>query len=227
MLMPLTTRLLVVLSFIIPCSAFAAGVPPWKFGMTKAEVASFKEFGPYKTFSNGDLETFNGPFHGRKENIQFFFEGDRLRRIGVYMGEGTDRNKAVAAFEQAYRILEQDYGKIELPEMKVSGGGTPPPTVIAVGALANADVTGKTQMAPVNQPKDMFVFCSAYRYFVRGQKWFAIAIMFDKHRWISPNASNKALQRTATRFALTFCLSTTLSLRATHIPGGRRSALSR
>ena len=180
MLMPLTTRLFIILSLAIPCSTFSAGVPPWKFGMTKAEVANFKEFGPYKTFSNGDLETFNGRFHGRKENVQFFFQGGRLRRIGVYFGESTDPKKAVATFERAYRLLQQDYGKIEVPEMKVSGGGTPPPTVIAVGAMANADLTGKTQMVPVNQPKDLFVFASAYRLYERGQKVFTVAIFFDK-----------------------------------------------
>lgn len=174
------TRSLIVLALLFPIGAFAAGIPPWRFGMTQAEVAGFKEFGPYKTFSNGDLETFNGRFHGRKENVQFFFQGGRLRRIGVYLGEGTDPKKAVATFERAYRLLQQDYGKIEVPEMKVSGGGSPPLTVIAVGALANADVTGKTQMAPVRQPKDMFVFASVYRAFFRGQKSFAIAIMFDQ-----------------------------------------------
>lgn len=173
-------RILVIVTLLSPLAASAAGLPPWKFDMTKAEVASFKEFGPYKKFSNGDLETFNGRFHGRKENIHFFFEGGRLRRIGVYLGEGSDTRKAVATFERAYRLLQQDYGKIEVPEMKVSGGGTPPPTVIAVGALANADVTGKTQMAPIRQPKDMHVFASVYRAHNRGQKWFAIAIMFDK-----------------------------------------------
>jgi len=179
MLMPLTTRFLVLLGLLVPFSTFAAGLPPWKFGMTKTEVASFKEFGPYKTFSNGDLETFNGRYHGRKENIQFFFEGGRLRRIGVYLGETADPKKAVAMFERAYRALEQDYGKIEVPEMKVSGGGTPP-TVIAVGAMANADVTGKTQMAPVKQPKDISIFSSAYRVYERGKKVFTIAIFFDR-----------------------------------------------
>src|SRR4029077_8652715 len=102
-----------------------------------------------------------------------------LRRIGVYLGESTEPKKAVTTFERAYRLLHEDYGKIEVPEMTVTGGGSPPPTVIAVGALANADATGKTQMAPVHQPKDMTVFASAYRYLVRGQKWFFIAIMFD------------------------------------------------
>ena len=66
--------------------------------MSKAEVASFKEFGPNKTFLNGDRETFQGRFHGRKENIQFFFQGGRLLRIGVYLGETSDLKKAVAMF---------------------------------------------------------------------------------------------------------------------------------
>jgi hypothetical protein len=148
--------------------------------MTKSEVARFKEFGPYKAFSNGDLETFNGRYHGRKENIQFFFEGGRLRRIGVYLGATSDPKKAVTMFERAYRALEQDYGKIEVPEMKVSGGEAPPPAAIAAGAMANADVTGKTQMAPVKQPGDMSVFSSAYRVHERGQKVFTVAIFFDK-----------------------------------------------
>ena len=101
-------RVLFTLTLLLPLAASAAGLPPWKFGMTKAEVASFKEFGPYKEFSNGDLETFNGRFHSRKENIQFFFDGGRLRRIGVYLGEGTDSKKAVATFQRAYEVLQQD-----------------------------------------------------------------------------------------------------------------------
>src|SRR5205814_6978657 len=128
---------------------------------------------------NSPTETWRHSMAGStvgKENIQFFFDGGRLRRIGVYLGEGTDSKKAVATFQRAYELLQQDYGKIEVPEMEVTGGGTPPSTVIAVGALANADVTGKTQIAPGHQPKDMFVFASVYRYYVRGVKWFSIAI---------------------------------------------------
>ena len=64
--------------------------------------------------------------------------------------------------------------------MKVNGGEAPSPTVIAVGAMANADVTGKTQMAPVKQPKDMSVFSSAYRIYARSKKVFTVAIFFDK-----------------------------------------------
>ncbi|HET9856946.1 MAG TPA: PAS domain S-box protein [Chthoniobacterales bacterium] len=39
--------------------------------------------------------------------------------------------------------------------------------------------------------------------------------------------SNQALERTATRFAFTFCVAKTFSLRATLAPGGSRSSCSR
>src|SRR5205823_10228449 len=45
---------------LLPLGASAAGLPPWRFGMSKAEVVSFKQLDPYKQFSNSDLETFNG-----------------------------------------------------------------------------------------------------------------------------------------------------------------------
>src|SRR5437588_11896990 len=109
------TRSLIIVALLFPIGALAAGIPPWKFGMTKAEVAGFKEFGPYKTFSSGDLETFHVRYHARKENIQFFLKGGRLRRIGVYFGETTDPKKAVVMFRPAYRALEQDYRRIEGP----------------------------------------------------------------------------------------------------------------
>jgi hypothetical protein len=70
----------------------------------KSRSGELKEFGPYKNFSNGDLETFNGRFHGHKENIQFFFDDGRLRRIGVYLGEGTVSKKAIATFQRAYEL---------------------------------------------------------------------------------------------------------------------------
>jgi hypothetical protein len=58
--------LLVALFLLIPKLGFTAGLPPWQFGMTKEQVASFEQFGPYKSFKNGDLETYNGIYRGRK-----------------------------------------------------------------------------------------------------------------------------------------------------------------
>lgn len=177
----MTTRItlsLILLALLFPIGAFAAGLPPWTLGMSKSEVASQTQFGPYKQFSNGDLETFNGKFHGRKENIQFYFVKGRLRRIRVDLGEGTDTKKAIATFKRAYELLRQDYGKVEVPEMRPRGS-EPPPGVIAAGALANALVTGKTQMAPVRQPNGTFVFASLHCISFGREKWFSVVINFD------------------------------------------------
>ena len=171
-----------IVTALLPISGLAAGLAPWEFGMTKAQVTSFKHFGPYRSFSNGDLETFNGIYHGTKHNIQFFFDrAGRLQRIGVYLGEGTDGKKAAATFQHAYESLQQQYGKIVVPEMKVDRGSEPLPVgVIAIGAAANADVTGRSHAIPVKQPKDMQVSASIMRGYVKGAKWFYVAIFFDR-----------------------------------------------
>lgn len=175
-----TTPSLILLVLLFPIGAFAAGLPPWTLGMSKNEVTSQTQFGPYKQFSNGDLETFNGKFHGRKENIQFYFVKDRLRRIRVNLGEGNDTKKAIATFARAYELLRQDYGKVEVPEMRPRGSeAQTPPVVIAAGALANALVTGKTQMAPVRQPKGTLVFASLNCISSGKEKWFSVVINFD------------------------------------------------
>ena len=170
-----------VLWFAAVCVVAGAGLPPWQFGMTPAQVASFKEFAPYKTFSNGDLETFDGRFHGRKQNIQFFFERGRLRRIGVYLGEGTDRKKAVATCQQLYELLQRDYGPLTIPEDKTPRGAKPaPPGVQAIAATMNSDLFGSTHIVPVKQPKDMRVFGTVRSANVNGKKWFYVAVNFDQ-----------------------------------------------
>src|SRR5439155_762878 len=103
--------LAIALLLLIPSLSFAAGLPPWQFGMTKEQVASFKQFGPYKSFKNGDLETYNGIFRAHKENVQFFFRNGRLVRIGVYLYEGEDKQKVAAMFTRVYRFLEKEIGR--------------------------------------------------------------------------------------------------------------------
>jgi hypothetical protein len=118
-------RVLVALAAVMPMPVISAGLPPWQFGMSKAKVVSFKEFGPYKYFKNGDAETFNGTFHGHKENIQFFFDKTGLRRIGVYLYEGKDVKQAIATCRRAYELLENDYGKVAMPDIKVARTSDP------------------------------------------------------------------------------------------------------
>jgi hypothetical protein len=170
-----------LISFAGACSAAGAGLPPWQFGMTPAQLASFKEFGPYKTFSNGDLETFSGRFHGRKQNIQFYFQGGRLRRIAVDLGEGTDRKKAVATCQQLYELLQREYGPVTIPEDKSpKGAKAAPPGVQAIAATMNADLFGSTHIVPVRQPKGMRVFGTVRSAVIGGQKWFYVGVNLDQ-----------------------------------------------
>lgn len=132
--------------------------------MSKAEVGSLSEFGPYRTFSNGDLETFNGIYDGKKENVQFFFDANGLRRIGVYLYEGHDLNVARGVWRKAYDSLAKKFGKAETPDIKVASNNEPANSEsLSIAASVNVDIAGKTQMAPVGQPKDMFVFSSFWR----------------------------------------------------------------
>jgi hypothetical protein len=174
--------ILILITAAISLSTVAgAGLPPWQFGMTPAQVAAFKESGPYKTFSNGDLETFNGRFQGRKTNVQFYFERGRLRRIAVNLGEGTDRKKAIATCEQLYELLQRNYGPVTIPEDKSPRGAkTAPPGVQAVAATMNADLFGTTHLIPARQPRNMRVVGMVRSVTTGGQKWFYVTLNFDE-----------------------------------------------
>lgn len=173
---------LTVLLLVQARLAEAGGLFPWQFGMSKEQVASFAEQGPYKSFKNGDLETYNGVFDGHKENVQFFFDEHGLRRIGVYVYEGTDPEAAAGGWRRAYVSLEKDFGTVEVPGMH---GGHPsePLTadVVATFGSVNTKLTGKTQMAPVKQPSDMFVFSSFRRGVTEGTTYYYVTIYFDPH----------------------------------------------
>src|SRR5438552_13739601 len=121
---------LAALLAISPNALIAAGLPPWQFGMTKEQVATFKQFGPYKSFPGGDVETYNREYHGKKENVQFYFVNNKLVKIAINLGEQLDQHKALPVVKRASVILEKDYGKLESSEITV------PPT----GGRFDADV---------------------------------------------------------------------------------------
>ena len=173
-------QLLLFVFTLLPLTATAAGLSPWQFGMTPAEVKSFKESGPYKTFSNGDLETFNGRFKGRKENVQFFFQNGRLRRIGIYLWEGQNPKKGIPVWHRAYELLHADYGRVATPDLKAGPDSEPlNAEVLAIAAAAHADVTGRTEMAPAKQPREMRVSAAFMAHMAREGKSYAVAIFLD------------------------------------------------
>ena len=150
--------------------------------MTPDQVSAVTAFGPYKTFSNGDLETYKGVFNGREENFQFFFdEQKKLRRIGIYLYEGQDLQAGAKKWVELYTTISKMFGAIETPD-----------NAAPVDDKANADFstkaiqvvesTGKTQMAPINQPDDVFVFSSLMRSNVEGKNIYDVVLYFDRRQ---------------------------------------------
>jgi hypothetical protein len=171
-----------LLAMACPVVSAAAGLHPWELGMSKSQVSSFGEFGPYRAFPNGDIETFNGIYDGTKENIQFFFDAEGLlRRIGVYLYEGKDIQAARAAWRRVYESLTKNYGRVETPGVRIDANSGPVNSeILSMAAAANVEAVGKTQMAPVDQPKDMFVFSSFMRREVQGAHYLYVIVYFDR-----------------------------------------------
>ena len=155
--------------------AFAGGFGPWSFGMSAEQIQAVSTYGPYKSFSNGDLETYNGDFGGRKENVQFFLKDNRLWRIGVYTYEGTDLAAAAQAWTHTYLTLKSEYGPLETPNYK---GATP--EALAESARGIVAGGGKAQMAPLKQPEDTFVFSSFASYAHDGTTYYTVTVNYDR-----------------------------------------------
>ncbi len=165
-------------------SASAGGLPPWHFRMTPEEVTAFADYGPYKRFQNGDLETYAGLFNGHKENVQFFFRDGKLARIGIYLYEGQDAKAAASVWGQAYSALKASFGDVELPGVRLESGSDKElaPEVVGAAGGANVAVKGKDQMAPLKQPSDKFVFASFYRANIQGQTFYYVTVYYDPPR---------------------------------------------
>ena len=147
---------------------------PWKFGMTPSEVSGIAECGPYKAFKNGDLETYSGVFNGKTENFQFFFQDGKLRRIGIYLYEGKDIQAAAQEWAELARVLNRDFGAVETAGMIPSGD----PAFVAT-ALKIVNASGKTQMAPIKQPNDAFIFSSFLRQGVGNEALYDVILYFN------------------------------------------------
>jgi hypothetical protein len=153
---------------------------PWTFGMTHAQVSAVEGYGPYRSFSNGDLETYNAVFDGRFENFQFFFRDDKLARIGVYTFEGRDLAPAVDAWGDLYVGMQRSFGAIETPG-NISPTKNDAQSMEAFKSRAREllEKGGKPQMAPVNQPGDTFSFASLNTYDSPAGKTYFVTLFFD------------------------------------------------
>jgi len=148
--------------------------------MSPEEVTGITECGPYKSFSNGDLETYKGVFDGKEQNFQFFFKDNQLRRIGIYLYEGQDPVAGAKAWLALYGTMTKFFGPVETPDGAPPTGSESNTAFFEAKALEIVQGLGKTQMAPRAQPKDAFVFSSYMRREVDGKKHYYVILYFDR-----------------------------------------------
>lgn len=153
---------------------------PWKFGMSPEQVAGITECGPYKSFSNGDLETYKGVFDGKEQDFQFFFKDNQLRRIGIYLYEGQDPAAGAKVWLALYGTMVKIFGPIETPDNISPVASELDAASFEAKALEMVRGPGKTQMAPLGQPEDAFVFSSFMRNEVNGENYYNVVLYFDR-----------------------------------------------
>lgn len=143
---------LVLLAFSVVSARAENGYGPWRIGMTKDQVTAVTEFGPYKSVAaTGGVETFNARWNGRKANISFVFEQDRLVKIQIWAYEGKDFQAALRAWRDVRAYLEKNYGEVQAQDPKSLAGSAAAQPV-------------KVQMGPRKMPPGLGVFSSFFRH---------------------------------------------------------------
>lgn len=160
-------------------SAWAGGLAPWKFGMSHDQVSTFSEQGPYKSFLNGDLETYAGQFNGVSRNVQFYFNQSGLWRISVGFYEGIDAHAALAGWKAAHAALTALYGRVVFNLRDAHGAELQDFDTTANAAAQAVEAGAKVQMAPVQQPPDEVLFSSYQRSFMNGKADYRVVVYLD------------------------------------------------
>jgi hypothetical protein len=153
---------------------------PWTFGMSKAQVSALKGYGPYRSFSNGDLETYNAVFDGHLENFQFFFSDNQLRRIGIFTFEGKDLTAATRAWGDLYTSMQRNFGSIEsLANNAPFKQDADSMKVFEANARTLVGKIGHVQMAPIHTPADTRPFARFTEHDVKGTMFYYVTLYFD------------------------------------------------
>ncbi len=167
---------------LVSVQAVGAGLGPWRFGMSRADVMNIQEYGPYKDVRlTGGIETFNGVFDGKKSNIAFDFDDRGLKRIHIFVYEGRSVDEAVVAWKFTYDYLQRTYGAVETPTIKVGANSDPvTPEALSIAVRVELSVTGKVQMAPKPMPRDAKVFSSSFQRQFQGAPFYYVFLYFDR-----------------------------------------------
>ena len=172
--MPMKTIATLLLLIISPTS-WAGEFGPWTFGMSQEQVLAETAEGPYRAFSNGNLETYSGEFFGSKRNFQFYFEHGSLRRIAIRTYEGPNLDQATTAWQQTYEALQARFGEMEAPYIEGTSSEE-----LAAHARSRAELGESAQMAPMAQPNDAVVFGSLTSVVHEGVRYYAMTVNLDQ-----------------------------------------------
>ena len=114
-----------VVALLIPWSGATAApyeTGPWRLGMTRAQVASFAEYGPYENVAaTGGLEVRNAQLNGRKSGVSFVFENDRLDFIQIWKYEGKDFREAKQAVLDVFDEMTEKFGGASVLHLDIKG----------------------------------------------------------------------------------------------------------
>ncbi|MEO8316357.1 MAG: hypothetical protein ABI645_16365 [Pseudomonadota bacterium] len=100
--------------------AFAAedpGLGPWRLGMSKEQVVSFVEQGPYADAVSGAAETASAPFAGHKVKATFMFGAAGVATIRFHNYEGSDWQAAHTAALEVFDLFKATYGGANVKEV--------------------------------------------------------------------------------------------------------------
>jgi hypothetical protein len=79
-----------------------------------------------------------------------------------------------------YGTMTKLFGPLETRDNTSPVANQEAATAFQAKALKLAQNRGKTQMAPINQPKDVFVFSSFTRHDVDGETQYFVVLYFDE-----------------------------------------------
>jgi hypothetical protein len=123
--MPLRIVLFCVLLSLVGVSSAAIApynIGPWRLGMSREEVTSFAENGPYeKVAVTGGYETRNAAIAENKTAVSFVFRNDKLDFIQVWRYEGKSFEEAKNAILKLFDEMTGQFGGATIPHIDVKG----------------------------------------------------------------------------------------------------------
>jgi hypothetical protein len=86
------------------------GLGPWRLGMTREQVVSFADQGPYNDAAAGSVETSNAPFSGHKVKATFALGATGLASVKFHNYEGSDWREANRVALEVFDLFKSKYG---------------------------------------------------------------------------------------------------------------------